>query len=889
MKLTWDDILANAVSFSKRWKDAHDEMSEAQSFVRDFLAVFGVQDPLTVGRFEERAQRESGRGRMDYFWPKQIAIEMKSKGKDLGEAYRQLKDYVIHLPSDDMPELLMVTDFEKIVLYNRTTGEPTHFKTIDLHKNIRRFANIAGFETTREMVEQLEVNVQAAEKMAILHDALKKRGYEGHELEIYLVRLLFCLFADCTDVFPRQTFLNYIQNSKDDGSDLSERIFKLFEILNMPDETREKKTLLSANIKQFRYINGGLFKDPIPSAQFDPKMRGILFDCCFFDWSKISPAIFGAMFQGIMDRELRREIGAHYTSEENILKLINPLFMNELWREFNILKTDLKALDKFHEKIANLKFLDPACGCGNFLIIAYRELRLLELEVLKIKESSGQVRLAFAVADLLKVNVSQFYGIEIEEFPCQVAQTGMWLMDHLMNMRVSTEFGQHYVRLPLTTSATIVHANAHRIDWSDVAPKEELSYILGNPPFVGARWMNNVQKDDMRHIFGALKGLGNLDYVTAWYKRASDMMSGTTIRAAFVSTNSIAQGEQVAILWKPLIDRGVFINFGIPTFKWSSEAKGKAAVHCVIAGFSYNKTEPNINPYLVEAPTVFIESRTSPISDVPPINYGSFALDDGNYTISAEEYDEIAKAEPNAKPFLRPFIGARELIHNEKRYCVWLLGVEPSEISESRTIMQKINNVRIWRGKSRRKNTALLAETPTLFAEIRQPETSYLAIPTVSSEVRKYIPIAYLKPETIASNQLYVVPNSTHYHFGVLTSSVHNAWVRAVCGRLEMRYRYSAKIVYNNFPWPDATNAQGAEIEKLAEDILEIRALFPKSSLAILYNPLTMPPELLKAHHSLDRAVMKLYGFAKDTPEPAIVAKLMERYLKITKSKMSCV
>jgi hypothetical protein len=613
-------------------------------------------------------------------------------------------------------------------------------------------------------------------------------------------------------------------------------------------------------------------------------------DCLDFDWSQINPAIFGSMFQGVMDKDARREIGAHYTTEENILKLINPLFLDDLKAEFAKAKkkASIKALDEFHGKIAKLKFLDPACGCGNFLIIAYRELRKLEHEVLREQRRiKGEEHQLLNLETHLKVSVQQFFGIEILSWPCQIAKTGLWLMDHLMNMEASEIFGKYHADFPLGEGAMIAHGNAHRMDWESIVPKNELSYILGNPPFAGARGQGQKaedakrKKEDMHIVFGDMKGIGSLDYVTAWYKKASEMMENAKIQTAFVSTNSITQGEQAAILWKPLMKRGIYINFGIPTFKWTSEAKGKAAVHCVIVGFSCQKTEPNINPYLVEAPNIFIEGRTSPISEAPPINYGSFALDDGNYTITADEYNELVNAEPCAKKFLRPFLGARELLHNEKRYCVWLLGADPSEISESKTILKKIGNVRDWRAKSSRKNTIMLAETPTLFAEIRQPETSYLAIPTVSSENRKYIPIAYLRPETIASNQLYVVPNATLYHFGILTSNLHNAWIRAVCGRLKSDYRYSSAIVYNNFPWPDGADKQNSRVEEHARNILEIREQFFDSPLAILYNPLSMPPELHRAHKKLDNEVMKLYGLGKDLPEPAIVAALMERHQKL--------
>ena len=492
MPLTWDEIQNRAVSFAKRWENATDEKSEAQSFIRDFLAVFGVMDASSVGCFEERALRDSGRGFMDYFWPKKIAIEMKSRGKNLSHAYEQLKDYVLHLPAEEMPDLLMVSDFEKIILYRRTTGEKFSFKPKDLRKNIRRFATIAGYETSREYEDQVEVNVKAAEKMAKLHDALKMHGYEGHSLEVYLVRVLFCMFADDTGIFPRDSYLNYIENSKEDGSDLASRMTRLFEILDMPPEVRSKRTLLSPDLLQFRYINGGLFKDSLPSADFDKAMRCALIDCCKFNWEKISPAIFGAMFQGVMDKGRRRTLGAHYTSEENILKLINPLFMKELWQEFEKSKVNPKLLDQFHDKISKLKFLDPACGCGNFLIIAYRELRRLELEILKMKVSTRQGFLD--VSSLLRVSVEQFYGIELEDFPGQIAQVGLWLMDHLMNLQVAEQFGQYIARLPLTQTAHITHGNALRLDWNNIISNKELSYLLGNPPFNGYSEQNQEQK-----------------------------------------------------------------------------------------------------------------------------------------------------------------------------------------------------------------------------------------------------------------------------------------------------------------------------------------------------------------------------------------------------------
>jgi len=897
MQLSWEIIHANATAFQKRWKDKRSEKSEAQSFVRDFLAVFGVEDAAAVGRFEDPALRESGRGWMDYFWPKQIAIEMKSKGKDLDEAYKQLKDYVVHLPVEEMPELLMVSDFENIVLYHRTTSRKKQFKTKDLLKHVRRFAKIAGYETVREMEDQLEVNIQAAEKMARLHDALESHGYEGIDLEIFLVRLLFCLFAEDTNIFPQDCFLNYVLNSKEDGTNLSERIRSLFEVLNMPDEVRVKRTLLSADLKQFRYIDGGLFQEQLPSADFDAKMRQTLIDCARFDWSKISPAIFGAMFQGVMQKDQRRELGAHYTDLDNILKLLNPLFLDDLWQEFERVKTDTKLLNQFHDRIAGLKFLDSACGCGNFLMIAYRELRLLEIEVLKMRiGSTRQKRLD--ISPLLKVNVEQFYGIEIEDFPCQVAMVGMWLTDHQMNLRVAEEFGQYHPRLPLTQSATIIHGNALRIDWENIVPKEELSYIISNPPYSGARIMTARQKEDIRLVFGTQKNVGNLDYVTAWYQKATEVMIGTEIRTGFVSTNSITQGEQVAVLWKPLMERGAHIDFAYRTFKWWNEAKGKAQVHCVIIGFSFanipqkfifdgesKNSVTRINPYLVEAPDVFLESRSKPLCDVPKIGIGNKPIDDGNYLFTKDEMKAFLKIEPQAKKWFRPWIGSDELINGYQRYCLWLGDCPPSELRQMPEAIKRIEAVQKFRLNSKSAPTRRLAETPRRFHVENMPGSNYIVIPEVSSERRKYIPIGFLTPDILCSNLVKIIPNATLYHFGILTSRVHMAWTRAVCGRLEMRYRYSKDIVYNNFPWPGVTDEPKAKIEELAQAVLDARALFPDACLADLYDPPTMPSELVKAHRDLDRAVMKLYGFKKDMNEAEIVAALMERYKKLLENQ----
>ncbi|MDR0673026.1 MAG: N-6 DNA methylase [Zoogloeaceae bacterium] len=806
MSLTWDQIQINAIAFSRRWKDARNEEAEAQAFVLDFLRVFGVEDATLVGGFEYKVFFSDGtRGYFDYLWKKQIAIEMKSKGEDLGKAYKRLQDYIKRLPPEDCPDLWLVCDFENMRLTRRSANKTWNFKTASLRRHIKKFAQIAGYVSERVMDGLTAVNVKAAEKMAKLHDALKSNGYDGHELEVCLVRLLFCLFADDTGIFPQNSFLDYVENAKADGGDLSHRVADLFEVLNMPEETRQKRLRLAEELKPFRYINGGLFKERLAAADFDARMRATLIDCARFDWSAISPAIFGAMFQGVMNKERRREIGAHYTSEENIAKLINPLFMDELWKEFEGVKTSSRALEFFHEKISRLKFLDPACGCGNFLIVAYRELRKLELEVLKMRLGGSQRVLD--LASLLKVNVGQFYGIEYEEFPCQIAQVGMWLTDHQMNLAVSEQFGMYYARLPLTQGATIVHGNALGMDWENVVPKAELSYILGNPPFNGARMMNAEQKSDMRHTFGDLKGAGNLDYVTAWYKRAADYMRETEIRCAFVSTNSITQGEQPAVLWKPLLADGAHINFGIPTFKWRNEARGKAAVHCVIVGFSRVKTGPDINPYLIEAPNVLIESRQHPLCDVPEIGIGNQPIDGGNYLFTEQEMNEFIDNEPKSAPYFRKWIGADEFINGYFRYCLLLKDCPPNELRQMPECMKRVDAVRNFRLASKRASTLKLADIPLRFQGENIPTSNYIVVPEVSSEKRRYIPIGFLPPEILASNLVKIISNATLYHFGILTSNVHMAWARTVCGRLEMRYRYSKDIVYNNFPWPEADDA----------------------------------------------------------------------------------
>lgn len=911
MILSWNEIKDRALHFSKEWADAYNEEAEAKPFLEAFFNVFGITR-RKVATFEERVKKlDAHDGYIDLLWKATILVEMKSKGKDLDKALQQAKDYADSLPQHHLPKYILVCDFEHFRLLNLDENTEQHFLLKDLVKNVQHFGYLLGYQK-KTYKEQDPANIKAAELMGKLHDRLEEIGYKGHDLEVYLVRILFCLFAEDTTIFNKQQFQDYLEyQTREDGSDLASRLQELFQVLNTP--TNERFSNLDETLSEFPYVNGKLFEENLRTASFDTKMRQALLNCCYLDWSKISPAIFGSMFQSVMNPTERRNLGAHYTSEKNILKLIKPLFLDELRQEFEKVKGNENKLKSFHSHISQLRFLDPACGCGNFLIIAYRELRLLEIEIVKILLKGKTV---ISINDYLLLDVDKFYGIEYEEFPAQIAQVAMWLIDHQMNLLASEEFGNYYIRLPLKKSATIVHGNALRIDWesllqpklSDVWAKVDVDnlkydYIMGNPPFVGKKEQNEHQKSDMDFVFGNDSGTGVLDYVTAWYLKASILIKHTPTRVAFVSTNSISQGEQVGILWSILFSKyEIIIQFAHRTFKWSNEAKGKAAVHCVIIGFGNrnidNKRlfeydnindEPhelivkNINPYLIEGGNNFIQNRKYSICNAPEIIYGSFALDDGHFTLTENEKNEICNSEPTSHKFIKPFIGGRELLHSEKRYCVWLLDANPNDLKQCPSILKRVSLVKEWRLKSNRPNTNKLASTPSIFAEIRQPKTNYLAFPTVSSVNRKYIPIAYLEPSIIASNQLYVIPNATIYHFGILNSLLHMAWVSSICGRLKSDYRYSASIVYNNFPFPESpTEKQKQTIEEKAQKVLDVRAKYPNSSLADLYDPLTMPPDLVKAHNELDKAVDGAYRSQPFTSEAKRMEFLFELYEKYT-------
>jgi hypothetical protein len=902
MPLSWNEIRDRAMRFSQEWADVASEDAEAKPFWHTFFDVFGISR-RRVATFEERVKKLDGKdGYIDLLWKGILLIEHKSRGKDLDRAHKQAKDYFPGLKERDLPRYILVSDFERFRIYDLEKSTQHEFTLKDLHKNIKLFGFIAGYQTTK-FEEQDPVNVKAAEKMGRLHDALKDIGYGGHALEIYLVRILFCLFAEDAGVFERRQFQDFIeQRTSDDGSDLAPRIAELFDVLNTPENKRLKN--LDEQMAAFRYVNGDLFAERLPMASFNSDMRDSLLECCALDWSRISPAIFGAMFQSIMDKKLRRNLGAHYTSEKNIMKVIRPLFLDDLREEFESCRNSTRKLEEFHTELSKLKFLDPACGCGNFLIIAYREIRQLELEILRILFAKGEKTLRLDISHDILCNVDQFYGIEIEEFPAQIARTALWLMDHQMNMRVGEEFGQYFARLPLSKSATIVHGNALQADWEEIVSPQELSYIFGNPPFLGKTYQSDEQRKDMAVVFAGVKNGGLLDFVTAWYIKSADYIAtNKAIKAAFVSTNSITQGEQVGILWPELIRRGVKIHFAHKTFQWSNEASGKAAVHCVIIGFALVdsddkrifdyadiKGEPlerkakNINPYLADAIDIFLEKRSDPLSpNTPAMRYGSKPADGGFLILEEEEKADLLKDEPQAESLLKKYIGAEEFLYGNYRWCLWLNEVKPEQLKKLPLVQARIEKVREFRAASTDKNTREWASYPSLFQTNRQPLSDYLAVPEVSSENRAYIPIGIEKPTTVASNLLYTVANTTNFHFGILSSAMHMAWVRVVAGRLKSDYRYSNGIVYNNFPWPqDITDKQKQDIEKAAQDVLDSRANHKGASLADLYGVNTMPPNLTKAHRVLDATVDAAYSKKKFSGDSDRVAFLFDMYQRLT-------
>ncbi len=907
MPISWNEIKDRALQFSREWADECSEDAEAKSFWDGFFNIFGVSR-RRIASFEQRVKQIDGRaGYIDLLWKGKLLVEHKSRGKSLDRAHAQATDYFHGLKERELPRYVLVCDFARFRLYDLEENEQHDFLLSELVNHVHLFGFMAGYQTVAYK-EQDPINLKAAERMGLLHDKLKTIGYDGHALEVYLVRLVFCLFAEHTGIFAVNQFQDLIeQRTAEDGQDLAQWLANCFEVLNTPHEKR--LTRLDPQLAAFRYINGQLFAEQLPTAAFDREMRELLLEGCALDWGRISPAIFGALFQSVMDAKNRRQLGAHYTSETNILKLIKPLFLDELRAEFERVKRQSKSnLFAFQEQLASLKFLDPACGCGNFLVIVYRELRLLELEVLRVLFGASK-DLSIGVELNIRCNVNQFYGIEIEEFPAQIAQTALWLTDHQMNQLASQEFGKSYLRIPLTHSATIRHGNALQIDWCDICANA--NFIIGNPPFVGKNFRSSQQNTDLEKVFTTqpqlppINSYKSLDFVCAWHYTATAYMKiHPTTQTAFVSTNSITQGEQVAILWQPLLDAGICINFAHRTFSWTNEAKGNAAVHVVIIGFALVAAQvktlfvyadikgesqalsvKTINPYLLDASNVTVNIRKNPLCPSAPVmTRGNQATDGGFLLLNQQEKDDLTKLEPQSEKYIKPFSMGDEFINKIPRYCLWLADCPPNELQKMPEVLKRVKAVKSVRLKSSKAATREWANKPTLFTETRQPISGYyLALPRVSSENRQYVPIGFLPYTHIAGDKLQIIPDASIYHFGILSSAMHMVWMRTVCGRLESRYQYSNTIVYNNFPWPEKiTDKQRNKIEQAAQAVLDARAQSPNSSLAVLYDPLTMPVELVKAHRQLDRAVDAAYSKQKFSGDTERVAFLFKRYQQLT-------
>lgn len=910
---------AAAKKFAESWKGKGYEKGQSQLFWIELLTkVYGVEDISAFISFEDQVHLDHTSFIDGYIPSTKVMIEQKSLGKDLNKPIRQsdgslctpfqqAKRYVTDLPLSKHPRWIVTCNFAEFYVYDmeRPNGEPEKIKLADLPKEYYRLSFLTKTDS-EHIKKEMEVSLQAGELVGKLYNAILKQYHDPENpdslrsLNMLCVRLVFCLYAEDAGIFGRhEMFHDYL--SRFDVKDVRKALIELFRMLDTKECDRD--TYDDTPVAEFPYVNGGLFADEnIEIPQFNEEIVDLLLKNASedFDWSKISPTIFGAVFESTLNPETRRSGGMHYTSIENIHKVIDPLFLDDLKAELEEIKAYDKAkiiedkVEKFQNKLAGLKFLDPACGSGNFLTETYISLRRLENEAIKLTIDKGQ--LMFDTGDVIRVSIGQFYGIEINDFAVTVAKTALWIAESQMMHETEEIISKSLDFLPLKSYANIVEANALRIDWENVVPKSELNYIMGNPPFVGARLMSDGQKADVFSVFDGVKNNGNLDYVSCWYKKAADLMTGTEIRTALVSTNSITQGEQVAILWKNLFQSGVHIDFAYRTFIWDSEASSKAHVHCVIVGFSkaYNKrikhlfdngttkTVTNINGYLVEADNIVIESRTKSLCKVPQIGIGNKPIDDGNYLFTKEEYESFIKTEPLSKPYFKLWYGSQEFINRKPRYCLWLGDCSPRVLRSMPECLKRVENVRNFRLSSKSEGTRKLADNPTRFHVENMPQSTYIVIPEVSSEKRRYIPMGFMMPEVLCSNLVKIIPNATLYHFGVLTSNVHMAWVRTICGRMKSDYRYSKDIVYNNFPWCNPTPEQKALIEQTAQSILDARALYPDCSLADLYDEVTMPPELRKAHQANDRAVMKAYGFdVKTMTESSCVAELMKMYKRL--------
>ena len=824
--ITWSEVRDRAIELSRRWADATREAADSQTFWNEFFAMFG-RDRRTVASFQVGVRNLQGQYNfIDLLWRGMLLVEHKTAGRSLHAAELQAFDYIQDLAReqrfDEIPRYVIVSDFARFALYDLEPEEQkdlplfagiryslTEFPLAELHRYVRHFAFIKGERAIRPDPED-PANEKAYALMCQLHDELEQGGFRGRDLERLLVRLLFCLFADDTGIFEPNAVQAFIRDhTRADGSDLGARLNELFDVLNTPSERRP--TGLHEDLASFPYVNGELFADRLAFASFTAAMRERLLEASDFQWARISPAVFGSLFQGVLEDRARRQEGAHYTSERDILKVVRSLFLDALRRDLERVRADRSTrrranLQAFHERLSGLRLLDPACGCGNFLILSYRELRLLELDVLRELHVSGQ---RFTdIRTVVRVDVDQFYGIEISEWPVRIAEVAMWLMDHQMNQLISEAFGESFERLPLRKTPHIVAQNALRYDWNSVLPADECSYVLGNPPFVGKQFKTKVQQADMQSVWGDVRGAGVLDYVTCWYRRAAAYVGDRNIAIAFVSTNSVTQGEQAGLLWQELFSCQIKIQFAHRTFPWISEARGRAHVHVVIIGFGrvnparkrlYEYDEdgnatvaevPNISPYLIEGNDVIVQKRTNPIAGQPPLVFGSMPNDGGHLLLDADERDTLLAGEPGAEAYLRRFVGSDEFLNDIARWCLWLGDVETGAVRRMPEVMRRVERVRAHRLTSRRPTTQRLAQTPTLVGEDRQPASDYLLIPGVSSESRRYIPMGFMGKDVIASNLVYCIEGANVWHFGVLSSSMHMAWVRVVCGRLKSDFRY---------------------------------------------------------------------------------------------------
>ena len=918
-----------ARAFASYWGEHGDEKQDTQRFWMDLLQnVLGVENPSQFIEFEVPVML-SHTSFIDGFIPStRVLIEQKSEDIDLKKGsrqsdgsmltpFQQARRYAGYLPHNQNPRWIVVCNFREFQIHdmNRPNDEPELLKLEELETQFHRLHFLVDTGDTN-IKKEMEISLQAGDIVGVLYDALLEKYKDPTDpetlksLNALCVRLVFCLYAEDAGIFgARGMFHDYLKRHV---ADARRALIDLFKVLDTKEEERDP--YMDEDLAAFPYVNGGLFaEESVVIPRLDESIVDLILHKASedFDWSEISPTIFGAVFESTLNPETRRAGGMHYTSIENIHKVIDPLFLDGLKREFSEIAAigEIKARNRkfraFQAKLAGLKFLDPACGSGNFLTETYLSLRRLENDILR--QLTDQVMFGgVQKEDLIQVSIGQFYGIEINDFAVTVARTALWIAESQMMKETEDVVHMPLDFLPLRSYANITEGNALRLDWESVVPKHQLSYIMGNPPFVGYSLQSKEQKKDILSIYVNEKGkpyktAGKIDYVAGWYFKASQLIQGTNIRIAFVSTNSITQGEQVAGVWKPLYDRfGIHIDFAYRTFRWDSEANLKAHVHCVIVGFSVapNNAEKriyseehfqmaeNINAYLMDAPTVFIESRSKSLCEVPEMLYGNKPTDGGFLFLTNDEYQDVQKREPEILKYIRRVYGASEFINNKPRFCIWLVGVSPAEVRKSKFIMERVESVRKFRLASTKAATRKSAEMPTLFQEVRHPNSDYIIVPRHSSETRKYIPLGFVSPEIIVNDAVQIIPNATTYHFGVLTSNVHMAWMRAVCGRIKSDYRYSKDIVYNNFPWPTPTEEQKTKIEQTAQGILDARALYTDCSLADLYDEVTMPVELRRAHQANDKAVMAAYGFpVRTTTEASCVAELMRMYQRLVEGK----